>query len=105
MPANTEYTEGDIQRTATFAYSPHLDKFVATPEVAYGHDLRFDWADVGGGAIKPIYIGTSDAEAQATDSPYWTIQRFDWAAVGGEWKPTQIRTRLGAWDNRASLSW
>jgi hypothetical protein len=105
MPANTSYVEGDIQRTAAFAYDPHTDRFVAQPEVPYGHDMRLEWQDVGGGTYKPIYVGTSADEAQATSATTWTITRFDWSAFGSEYKPTQIRTRLGAWDNRASLSW
>jgi hypothetical protein len=105
MPTNTEAVEADIQRTAIFRYSPHIDRFVAEPDVAYGHDMLLEWQDLGGGVVKPLYIGTSDGEATATSAPLWTVQRFDWTYVSGVWKPTQIRVRLGAWDNRASLGW
>jgi hypothetical protein len=105
MPANTAYVESDIQRTAIFTYDPHTDRFVAAPEVAYGHDMLLEWQDLGAGVVKPIYVGTSADEATATSSPLWTITRFDWTYTSGVWKPTQIRVRLGAWDNRTSLGW
>lgn len=106
MGTNTEYPEGDIQRTAIFRYSPHSDRFVAEADVPYGHDMRLEWTDLGGGTFKPIYTGTSAGEADATSDPTWTITRFTWTDLGGgTWKPTQIRTRLGAWDNRAALDW
>lgn len=105
MPTSTAYAESDIQRVAVFGYDPHSDKFVVQPEVPFGHDMRLDWADVGGGTYKPIYVGTSADEAQATSANTWTITRFDWQAFGSEYKPVQIRTRLGAWDSRTMLSW
>lgn len=105
MATNTSYVESDIQRTATFAYDPHSDRFVAQPVVPFGHDMLLEWADVGGGIFKPLYVGTSATTETATSDPTWTIQRFDWTAFGSEWKPTQIRTRLGAWDDRAALDW
>ena len=98
MSVSAPYVLGDLQKTGLL--EPVGNGYVP----AESAELRLDFADVGGGTFKPIYVGRAPT-ATATSSTQWLIQRFSWTAFGSDWKPTRIQVLPGAWDDRASLGW
>jgi len=66
-------------------------------------DSRYEWQDVSGTA-KPLYVGQA-TPGTATSSALWAVQKYTWVAapVGTDPVPSQILTRVGAWDSRITL--
>jgi hypothetical protein len=92
------YVLGDLHKSAVL--EPVGNGYV----MAEAAELRLDFADVGGGTYKPIYVGRAPT-GTTTATAQWLIQRFTWTSYGPDWKPTRIQVLAGAWDDRASLGW
>lgn len=66
-------------------------------------DQRLEFTVVAG-ENKPFYVGQAPPNS-ATSATVWTIQRYTWVAApnGTGTVPSEILTRVGAWDARATL--
>ena len=98
MTVSAPFVLGDLQKAA--GLDPVGNGYVPTEQA----ELRLDWADVGGGTYKPIYVARA-VMGTMTSTPTWLITRFSWASFGAEYKTTRIQVLAGAWDDRASLGW
>jgi hypothetical protein len=65
-------------------------------EAMMGHDIRFDADDAA-----PNYIGVSKDTVGIDTTPNWVIYKFTYS--GGN--VTRIQKQVGAWQDRASLTW
>jgi hypothetical protein len=66
-------------------------------------DTRFDYGSRTDDS--PEFVGQADA-GTATSVPKWIIMKLTWeTAPNGKPRLVRMQTRVGAWDNRASLGW
>lgn len=98
MTVSAPYVLSDLAKAA--GLEPIGNGYVPTEQA----ELRLDYADVGGGTYKPVYVARA-LVGTATSAPTWLITRFSWAGFGSDYKTTRIQVLPGAWDDRASLGW
>lgn len=79
------------------------DELKAVQRGTPDHDTRFEFGNISAES-KPIYIGQAPPTTATSDN-LWVIQKYTWttAPTGVGTVPSQIQTRTGSWDNRATL--